>query len=202
MTIACLGWGSLIWDPGELEIEKTDPAEKAWAPDGPLLPVEFARHSLGHRLTLVLVPGRQTSPVLWSPLLIEDLEAAKRNLAIRECRRRDGRPPKEETVQNFIREWCGYWTADRSRGSCNELIDSWAREKDLQGVIWTDFPPRSSDTDSRVPTSGEVLHLLGNLTDRERENAMNYIRRAPRQIATEYRNQIETQFGWYPTGVV
>ena len=82
------------------------------------------------------------------------------------------------------------------------MIGSWAREKDLHEVIWTDFPARSGETNGRVPTSREVLDLLRNLDCREQENAMNYIRRAPRQIATDYRNEIEKQLGWNPIGVI
>lgn len=50
MSIIVLGWGSLVWDPNGLPIEHTNPVEGAWSPDGPHLPVEFARHSSGSRI--------------------------------------------------------------------------------------------------------------------------------------------------------
>ena len=46
MKIAVLGWGSLIWDPKELD------ANNEWNNDGPFLPIEFARISNNGRLTL------------------------------------------------------------------------------------------------------------------------------------------------------
>jgi 1-acyl-sn-glycerol-3-phosphate acyltransferase len=50
MRIAVLGWGSLIWSPGNLKIDRE------WHEDGPFLPIEFARVSQDGRLTLVLFP--------------------------------------------------------------------------------------------------------------------------------------------------
>lgn len=49
MKIAVLGWGSLIWDQGNLQIN-----DDRWHTAGPLLPIEFARISGGSRLTLVI----------------------------------------------------------------------------------------------------------------------------------------------------
>ena len=47
--IVCLGWGFLIWRPGDLPVGD-------WRDDGPELKVEFVRESTDHRLTLVLDP--------------------------------------------------------------------------------------------------------------------------------------------------
>ena len=56
MTIAIIGWGYLIWDPRGLDIELP------WQPDGPLLPVEFARFANPPRLLPVLVEGAPPQP--------------------------------------------------------------------------------------------------------------------------------------------
>ena len=47
--IVCLGWGSLIWRPGDLPVGD-------WRDDGQEIKVEFVRESTDHRLTLVLDP--------------------------------------------------------------------------------------------------------------------------------------------------
>jgi len=50
MEIAVLSWGSLIWNPKALRINR------CWKIDGPLLPIEFARISKKWPLTLVIYP--------------------------------------------------------------------------------------------------------------------------------------------------
>lgn len=201
-TIVCLGWGSLIWDPDNLPVEHTDPVESAWMPDGPLLPVEFARHSGGNRMTLVLVPDRKAVPVLWTPLLVADLETAKRSLAARECRRKDRRPPTDDTIRRFVDSSCGWWSRDDSQGGCIDIIGRWAVSRSLLAVVWTDLPARFNEIDGRIPTAEQVIDFLQGRKGKELKKARDYITRAPKQISTDYRNQIEAKLGWRPTGVV
>lgn len=78
MAIACLGWGSLIWDPREL------PIRREWFDDGPLLRVEFTRQSNNGRMTLVLEPTAPEVRSCWAIMATDDLALAKRQLMVRE----------------------------------------------------------------------------------------------------------------------
>lgn len=50
MKIAILGWGSLIWNPENLNYY----TEFGWSKNEPKLPIEFLRISNNGRLTLVI----------------------------------------------------------------------------------------------------------------------------------------------------
>lgn len=79
MPIAVLGWGSLIWNQGCLNI-----SENEWATDGPKLPLEYARISNGNRLTLVNKPEFDLVQTLYTVTACTTLEEARKNLQERE----------------------------------------------------------------------------------------------------------------------
>lgn len=176
--IACLGWGSLIWDPKEL------PVRKPWFKDGPLLPIEFARQSQGHRITLVIEKKSEYVRSLWALMSVNDLKLAKMELKNREG-------IKEGDV--------GFWTqSSSSTHNFVETIRNWAIQKELDAVIWTALPPKFEDQIGKVPLVEDVISFLCKLEHGERGYAEEYIRNAPLQIDTNYRRRIEKEFHWTP----
>ncbi len=181
-VIACLGWGSLVWDPRGL------PVQAKWFEDGPVLPIEFARQSKDGRLTLVLVPAYNTTVrSLWAPFSVQSIAEAREAL-----RKREG--VDEEDREKHIAVWPG----DDARDPILSEIGNWARSRNLSAVVWTALPPRFQGTNDRCPTANESVEYLRRLSHEARRYAEQYIRMAPRQIDTPYRRRFEAEFGWTP----
>ncbi len=190
MNIACLGWGSLIWDPLSLAIPRTENREDAWAEDGPELPVEYARESRRGRLTLVLLPLVAVVPTLWTKFTLQSLAVARENLADRE-----GIEPHHRE------EWIAHWV--RGEGCVSQtqaIVESWARDRDIDAVVWTDLPPKTGRHNGIAPSLQQALTFLKSRTGEEWKAAEEYIRKTPRQIRTAFRSVFEKELGWVPTG--
>ncbi|WP_031522193.1 hypothetical protein [Siccibacter colletis] len=175
MKIACLGWGSLIWKPENL------PVAWDWKADGPHLPIEFTRISDGGELATVISLNATPVPVLWAWLDTDRLDVACEAL-----RRREGIP--EERCDGI-----GSLLIHNAPGGM--LID-WARERDIDALLWTDLPPRSEDIEGRVPSVTEAILYLDGLSGEMREHARDYMQRVPAQIDTTYRRAIMHALGW------
>ena len=176
-NIACLGWGSLIWDPRNL------PVKQSWSDDGPLIPVEFARQSKDDRITLVISPDARPVRSLWTLMDSDCLE-----VAIKQLKRREG------TTKDNI----GSWSKGQDSPAEIPKLSEWARARNLDSVIWTALPPGLKGDGTRQPSVEEVLKHLRALSGTTRDNAKQYIRRAPRQIDTAYRRRIEAELQWLP----
>ncbi|MCU7870806.1 MAG: hypothetical protein KZQ98_20125 [Candidatus Thiodiazotropha sp. (ex Lucinoma borealis)] len=182
MRILCLGWGSLIWNPGSL------PIKGDWETDGPALPIEFARQSSDGRLTLVVAQRCLDVEVLWAELDVHTIEDAKSSLAER-----------EGISDKNIKYSIGHWTQEgRSRHLEASIIDPWAKTKFVDGVVWTGLKPGFKDNRGHVPTLEDTLNYLRELECEASKRAEEYVRRTPHQITTQYRDAYEREFGWVP----
>lgn len=168
-----MGWGSLVWDPREL------PIRREWFKDGPFVPVEFTRQSADGRTTLVIDPGAVPVRVLSAHMLSVDMLSASEALRVRE-----GVPTRgwEAKIGSWER---GNSARDRIPGLAN-----WASAHDVDAVVWTALKPKFGGTE-RSPPIDEVVDYLRGLCGPVRDHAKKYIERAPRQVDTEYRRQIE-----------
>lgn len=173
MSIACLGWGSLVWDPRSL------PVSANWKSDGPVLPLEFARKSKNGRVTLVITDQGTPCEVLWNELAVETLGEAVAALAERE------EMPTTKRV--------GSWPPVSSVEPPFEAVAEWAIRRGLNGVVWTGL---GANWDARVggmPTFEDIVLHLQSLSDEGLQRAADYIRKAPAQIATAHRKTLEEQ---------
>lgn len=180
--IACLGWGSLIWDERNLDVDGQ------WRGDGPALPIEFARQSSDGRITLLLVQGFAPVPTLWSVFNTGDLLRARESLRQRE------RIPRSR-AGDLITQWR---RGENPVAEHDGTISAWAAGMGLEAAVWTNLPPKLGGIDGRMPTENEVVAYLRALQGETRAAAEQYLRRAPRQIATAYRRAIERALGWTP----
>ena len=178
-TVACLGWGSLTWNPREL------PIRRYWFEDGPLIPLEFTRQSQDGRITLVILDGAPLVRSLWAIM-----DAQTENDAREHLREREGIYKKNAT--KHIGSWPSGTTA-----RIDGLVD-WARARQLDAVVWTALPPKLATAKGHLPTEIEVIDYLRGLTGSTRTVAEQYVRRTPRQIDTAFRRRMEAEFNWTP----
>jgi hypothetical protein len=176
--IACLAWGSLVWDPRQL------PIRREWFEDGPFVPVEFARQSDDGRITLVIDPKAKPVRVLWAHMHSVNLADAQRALRDREGIR----------ARNWLSRIGSWRTGDSPPRDIPEL-PQWAEARNLDAVVWTALQVRFKG-DHRSPSVQEVIEYLRGLTGDTLVRAREYVERAPRQIDTAYRRRIEAALGW------
>lgn len=187
MDIACLGWGSLIWDPRAL------PIRGKWFDDGPALPIEFARESGDKQITLVIADVDYSVRSLWGLMSVGTLGEAKGSLADREG-------IDEKNIKHSIGFWCQ--STGCSHGRAVPEIGSWAESKQLDAVVWTNLKFGFKKSRGQMPKYDDVLRHLKDLPREKQSVAEEYVRRAPVQIDTEFRRRLNADFGWSPIAPV
>jgi len=176
MKIGVIGWGSLIWNPMEVNFALT-----SWNNDGPNLPIEFARRSQDGRVTLVIYKPYIDEPekwvkTYWNIMSVESIEEA-----IETLRRR------ERTIKRYI----AHLLPDSKNTIGDKIkkeIKKWLQDKELDGVIWTDLPPNIS--------LEKVIPYLQSLQGNTLKKAKEYVEKTPKQILTPLRKRMEKILGW------
>lgn len=180
MKIACLGWGSLIWNSGNL------PIQRHWFNDGPMVQVEFARKSSDGRITLVLTPDAVPVRSLWAVMDSTELEQAKKSLSEREGINYENHP-----------DWIGGWVDGMQNPEMISDLAQWTASRGIDGVIWTALPAKFNEI-GVVPSEEQIVQYLRSRLGQDREIAKEYVERAPKQIDTAYRRKIEAELNWLP----
>ena len=202
MEIACIGWGSLIWNPGSLLIHRQ------WFMDGPFLPIEFARKSSDGRLTLVITPDAKPLRTLWALMATKDLDEAKNSLRIREgipernLDKHIGFVTKKETIKEV--ESRVQKLAEKRKWVKAEnwiTVRKWIKLFDFDAAIWTNLPPKFFNEnenleDGIIPTIDQVTEYLRERDINTFKTAEEYVRKTPKQIDTVFRRKFEAEFGW------
>lgn len=179
MNICVLGWGSLIWNPGVLQITGN------WNNDGPNFPIEFARISEDGRLTLVIKEDFDNVKLLWATSPFQTLDSARNNLMIR-----------EDTYINNIGyfNFCNNsYSIRRCEGQLSEELLRWNADKNFDAVIWTDIGPNFSKVTGKRFLVDNLIQYLEDLSKNESVFALakRYILNTPAQVQTRFRNRIE-----------
>lgn len=175
MKIACLGWGSLIWDPRKL-LTKGE-----WKLDGPKIPLEYKRQSGDGRLTLVIDFQSDPLTTLWMAMGTDDLVEAIESLRSRE--------------KTNVLHIGSVLSSEVSSDPLRSVIVTWAKERNLDAVIWTNLSAKFNEK-AIGPTLEEAVEYLKSLNGEKFDSAKEYVRKTPSQINTHYRQKFMAEFGW------
>ncbi|WP_250535759.1 hypothetical protein [Caballeronia sp. AZ10_KS36] len=182
MNIVCVAWGSLLWNL------KGFPIDGQWREGGPLLPLEFARHSDGEIVSLVVLESGPVQPTFWARVAVDSLDAAREALRAR------------EDVRANVVDWIGSIPAPHGMTyPQSHAIASWLERNGADAVVWTALPPKSRERNGRMPSVDEAVTYLQSLGEEERDRAEAYVRQSPAGIRTPFRERFEDVFGWTPT---
>jgi hypothetical protein len=185
VKIAVVAWGSLIWDPLDLQ------AAADFAPNGPLLPIEFCRISRGGRLTLVIDETFGAVCTTHSvPSALQDLDSAIGNLRARENMR-------DAEGVGFVELGSGRRSrvAMQRHPDAVATIAAWAQANGYDAAIWTalqsnfDEPDQGGEPFSVTAALRYLESLAGENADAFAA-ALAYIRNAPSEVDTPVRDAV------------
>jgi hypothetical protein len=182
---AVLAWGSLLWDPRDLQ------TAAKFSANGPLLPVEFCRISADGRLTLAIDETFGAACRTYSaPSALESLDAAIENLRLREGM------PNAQAV-GFVEPASGRQSdvAMQRHPEVVATIAAWVASYGYDAAIWTALasnfnePGKGGEPFSVTAAIG-YLETLEGQDAAKFARALAYIRKAPPAVETPVRDEV------------
>ncbi len=187
MKIAILGWGSLLWDPRDLQ------RSTAFELTGPSLPIEFCRISKDHRLTLIIDETFGTFCQTYAATsALTTLDEAVENLRLRE-----GMSSAADVGFADLTSQKRSRNATRLHPHMVETIADWALHAGYDAAIWTALESHFEDRTTEPFSVNAALRFLETLEQRDAEaftRALTYIRRAPEATQTPVRDRTTAQW--------
>jgi len=186
---AVLAWGSLVWDPRELE------TAGKFAANGPLLPIEFCRISADGRLTLAIDETFGAVCKTYSaPSALKDLDAAIENLRLREGM-------GNARAVGFVELGSGRQSefAMQSHPQVVATIGAWAESLGYDAAIWTALKSNFNDWGKAgepfsLTAAIRYLETLEGEDAAKFARALEYIRMAPPEVETPVREQVSKRW--------
>jgi hypothetical protein len=192
VSIAILGWGSLLWDKRP-EFDAFENQHQEWCDDGPCLRLEFSRvsKSRGKALTLVIedAPRGAECVVAYALSKRESWEDV-----VCDVRDREG-----TTAANV-----GFCFADKTKpvrarnGLVLETIRNWAVARGLSTAVWTDLPnnfAEMSEPRAAFCVQAALAHVQ-TLPPEGKRRAAEYVWRAPAFAQTPVRAALQAE-AWF-----
>ena len=189
MSIAILGWGSLLWDKRP-EFAAFEKQHEAWQLDGPSLRLEFSRVSKtrGNGLTLVVenAPNGAVCVVAYALSKRKAWEDAV-------CDLRD----REGTIVANI----GFCFADRTKpvrsreSGVLDTIRNWVDARQFEAAVWTDLPTNfaeKSDPRAAFSVSAALAHMKA-LPSEGKIKTAEYVWRASEFVQTPVRTALQAE---------
>jgi hypothetical protein len=186
---AVLAWGSLVWDPREL---KTD---GKFAPNGPLLPIEFCRVSDDGRLTLAIDESFGALCKTYSaPSALDSLDAARDDLCQREGM-------ADARAIGFVEPASDRQSDVAMKGHPQVVatIAAWAEALGYDAAIWTALASNfnawgKGGEPFSVSAALQYLEALEDKDPTKFARALAYIRKAPPEVETPVRDEVSKRW--------
>jgi hypothetical protein len=178
MTIALLGWDSLLWEANPA----FDTQHGPWELDGPRLPLEFSRISAARKSALTLVLDKQhgtSCPVAWCRSHRNVASEAVQDLLTR-----------EQAKGEFIRQVHCDVVLPATAPSIDVAIAGWGRSKGLTTVIWTALSSNFSKATGKPFSVSSAMAHIKSLPDPGKRAAYEYVTLAPAFVRTPLRSAL------------